>query len=279
MSAVYIIAEAGINHNGSIETAKKLMKMAAAAGCDAVKFQKRTPEICVPKEMQSKTRQTPWGEMTYLDYKKRIEFETLEYDLINQYAQELKIDWSASAWDIPSLEFLDKYDLAFHKVASALTTHLDFVKEVARRRKQTFLSTGMCAWKDIDTAVEIFRAENCPLVLMHTVSVYPADESILNLKMIGTLSERYPDIPIGYSGHESSVSPSVVAVALGASAIERHITLDRAMWGTDHAASLEPVGLNQLVGSIRKIPSMLGDGVRKDIPGESEVAKKLRYWD
>lgn len=278
MDQVYVIAEAGINHNGKLEIAKKLMEMASDAGCNAVKFQKRTPEICVPKEMQPVIRQTPWGEMTYLDYKRKIEFGKPEFDFINEYARDLGIDWSASAWDVPSLLFLDQYDVAFHKVASALTTNLEFLREVALRKKKTFLSTGMCSWEDIDTAVRIFRSEKCPLVLMHTVSIYPADESMLNLRLIRTLSERYPDIPVGYSGHESSVSPSVVAVALGATAIERHITLDRAMWGTDHAASLEPAGLNQLVGSIRKIPNILGDGQRKIVAGENEVAKKLRYW-
>lgn len=278
MSEVYIIAEAGINHNGSLEIAKKLMDVAVSAGCDAIKFQKRTPSICVPAHMQNSIRSTPWGEITYLEYKEKIEFGETEYDEIDKYARELDISWSASAWDIPSLEFLDKYDLPFHKVASALTTNLELLKEVADRNKLTYVSTGMCSWADIDTAVDIFRAARCPLVLMHTISNYPAEESTLNLKMIETLSKRYPNIPIGYSGHESSISPSIAAVTLGAKALERHITLDRSMWGTDHAASLEPAGLQQLVGAVRKVPKCLGDGIRVKVAGEEEVAKKLRYW-
>lgn len=278
MGKIYIIAEAGINHNGDVKIAKKLIEVASLAGCDAVKFQKRTPDICVPVKMKNLMRSTPWGEITYLEYKEKIEFGRKEFDEINEYADVLGIDWSASAWDIPSLEFLDIYDLPFHKVASALTTNLDFLREVAKRKKITYVSTGMCSWEDIDKAVEIFKLASCPLVLMHTVSVYPADESTLNLKLIETMANRYPDIPIGYSGHESSLSPSIVAVTLGASVLERHITLDRSMWGTDHAASLEPAGLKQLVGAIRKIPETIGSGIRTTIPGEEAVAKKLRYW-
>lgn len=275
---IFIIAEIGINHNGDIELAKKLIDAAAQAGCDAVKFQKRTPEICVPEKMKTTMRETPWGLMTYLDYKKKIEFNENEYDLIESYCQQKSIAWSASAWDIESLRFLDKYNLPFNKVASALATHLEFLNEVAKRRILTYVSVGMCDYEDIDAIVEIFRSYSCPLVLMHTVSTYPAQDKDLNLKMIQTISNKY-NLPVGYSGHESSVSPSVVAASLGAVAIERHITLDRSMWGTDHSASLESSGLNQLVGAIRKVPIVLGDGVKKIIEGELEAAKKMRYWN
>ena len=275
---IFVIAEAGINHNGDIETAKELMLLAKNSGCDAVKFQKRTPEICVPMEMRNVIRETPWGKMTYLDYKKRIEFDENEYDEIDRYAKEIGIIWSASAWDLESLSFLTKYDLPFHKIASALSTNIEFVHAVAQSRKLTFASIGMCDWSQIDRLVEVFKVEDCPLVLMHTISTYPAQEKDLNLKMIETLAERYK-IPIGYSGHESSVSPSITAAVLGAVAIERHITLDRAMWGTDHSASLERAGLINLVGALRKVKITLGDGIKKQVEGEVEIAKKLRYWE
>jgi len=275
---IFIIAEAGINHNGDIDLAKKLIDMAIMAGCDAVKFQKRTPEICVPEKMKSVLRETPWGVMTYLDYKRKIEFEQNEFDIIADYCDMKNFTWSASAWDIESLKFLDQYNLKFNKVASALATHKVFLQEVAKRQILTYVSVGMCEYDDIDYVVNIFNKFNCPLVLMHTVSTYPALDKDLNLRMINTLAEKY-NVPVGYSGHESSVSPSIVAATLGAVAIERHITLDRAMWGTDHGASLEPNGLNQLVGSIRKIPIVLGDGVKKQIKAEIEVAKKMRYWN
>lgn len=276
--SIFIIAEIGINHNGDIELAKKLIDIAAQAGCDAVKFQKRTPEICVPEKIKTIMRDTPWGLITYLDYKKKIEFNENEYDLIESYCKQKNIAWSASAWDIESLRFLDKYNLPFNKVASALATHIEFLKEVAKRKILTYVSVGMCGYEDIDAIVEIFRSYSCPLVLMYTVSTYPAQDKDLNLKMIQTISNKY-NLPVGYSGHESSVSPSVVAASLGAVAIERHITLDRSMWGTDHSASLESSGLNQLVGAIRKVPIVLGDGVKKIIEGELEAAKKMRYWN
>lgn len=275
---IFIIAEIGINHNGDIELAKKLIDAAVQAGCDAVKFQKRTPEICVPEKMKTTMRETPWGLITYLDYKKKIEFNENEYDLIENYCKQKGIAWSASAWDIESLRFLDKYNLPFNKVASALATHLEFLNEVAERRILTYVSVGMCDYEDIDAIVKIFKSYSCPLVLMHTISTYPAQDKDLNLKMIQTISSKY-NLPVGYSGHESTVSPSVVAASLGAVAIERHITLDRSMWGTDHSASLEPSGLNQLVGAVRKVPIVLGDGVKKIIEGELEAAKKMRYWN
>lgn len=277
-NSVFFIAEAGINHNGDLENAFRLIRMAKNAGCDAVKFQKREPEVCIPIEMRSVMRETPWGKLSYFDYKKKIEFGENEYNEINKYCKDLEITWSASAWDVQSLEFLDSFDLEFNKVASALTTNTEFLEHVADRGKLTYLSVGMCTYENIDAAVAIFKSKNCPLVLMHTISNYPAEERHLNLKMIETLKERYK-LPVGYSGHESSVTPSIVAATLGAVAIERHITLDRAMWGTDHAASLEITGLTNLVGAIRKIEIVLGDGVKKTVPGELEMAKKMRYWN
>ena len=278
MDNIFVIAEAGINHNGELDLAYKLIDMAVAAGCDAVKFQKKTPEICVPDSMKSVIRDTPWGTMTYLEYKNRLEFGLDEYRSINNYCLEKNIAWSASAWDIESLSFLDIFDLPFNKVASALATNQNFLYEVARRKKKTYVSVGMCTFEDIDVIVNIFKTFECPLILMHTISTYPAKEIDLNLKMIETLRTRYR-LPVGYSGHESSVSPSIIAGSIGAVAIERHITLDRSMWGTDHSASLEASGLIQLVGALRKIPIVLGDGIKKEIEGEKEMASKLRYWN
>ena len=278
MPVTFIIAEIGINHNGDLETAKRLIDVAIQAGCDAVKFQKRDPDVCVPENMKNVLRDTPWGEITYLEYKKRIEFGKNEFDEIDTYCRLKGIKWSASAWDLNSLNFLDNYELGFHKVASALATYETFLEEVASRNVLTYASVGMCNWAQIDRLVEIFNFKKCPLVLLHTISTYPANESDLNLRMITTLRERY-GLPVGYSGHESSVSPSIVAGVLGAVAIERHITLDRSMWGTDHSASLEPAGLKQLVGSIRKIDLVLGDGVKKEIAKEKEIASKMRYWE
>jgi N-acetylneuraminate synthase len=277
-SEIYVIAEVGINHNGDIDLALQLIKMAFDAGCDAVKFQKREPDVCVPIYMQNVMRETPWGNMSYLDYKKKLEFGKQEYDKIDLYCRELGIDWSASAWDLPSLNFLSQYNLPFNKVASALTTNLEFIEQVAKQKKLTYISIGMCDYSDIDRAVAIFKQFDCPLIIMHTISTYPAREMDLNLRMIQTLANKY-SLPIGYSGHESSVTPSLVAAAIGAVAIERHITLDRSSWGTDQSASLEFTGLRNLVGSIRKINLVLGDGIKKNLPEEREVAKKLRYWN
>ena len=276
-AGIYIIAEAGINHNGEVSIAKRLIDLAAATGCNAVKFQKRDPDVCVPDSMKNVPRETPWGNLSYLEYKKRIEFGQAEYQEISEYCTSKNIEWSASAWDINSLEFLDQFNLPFHKIASALATHLKFVREVAKRGQLTYASVGMCSYEDIDKLVNIFAEEGCELVLMHTVSTYPALEGDLNLKMIQTLQKRYK-LPIGYSGHEPSVSPSIIAAVLGAVAIERHITLDRSMWGTDHSASLEEVGLNQLVKTLRKIPIVSGDGIKKNIAAEEAMASKMRYW-
>ena len=273
---VFFIAEIGINHNGDVDIAKQLINQAKAAGCDAVKFQKRTVDIVYSPEVLAQKRDSPWG-TTQREQKEGLEFDEQEYDIIEAHCRQLGIDWFASAWDIPSQHFLRRYDCKYNKIASAMATHLPFLKEVASEKKPTFLSTGMCSYEDVDRAVDIFRAAGCPVLLMHTVSTYPAADSDLNLSAIHALRERY-GLPVGYSGHETSVSPSIMAAMMGAMAIERHITLDRAMYGSDQAASLELPGLLSLLGSIRKIPESIGDGVKRVLPAEEIVAKKLRYW-
>jgi N-acetylneuraminate synthase len=273
---IYFIAEIGINHNGDLEIAKQLINQAKAAGCDAVKFQKRTIDIVYTADVLAQKRESPWG-TTQREQKEGLEFGEKEYDAIDAHCRQLGIDWFASAWDIPSQQFLRKYNSKYNKVASAMTTHLPFLKEVASEKKPAFVSTGMCTYEDIDRAVEIFKAAACPIMLMHTVSTYPAREKDLNLSVMHSLRQRYK-LPIGYSGHEPSVSPSVMAAMMGAMAIERHITLDRSMYGSDQAASLELPGLINLLGAIRKIPDCIGDGVKQVLPAEDAVAKKLRYW-
>jgi N-acetylneuraminate synthase len=275
-SYCYVIGEIGINHNGNIDLAKKLIQMAKYAGCDAVKFQKRNPEEAVPNHLKDLPRETPWGVLSYLDYKKRIEFGKKEYDEIDEFCSEIEIEWSASAWDKTSLDFLRIYDLPFNKVASAMVTNHQFLAQVAKEKKLTFVSTGMCELSDIDKAVKIFRDARCPIVILHTISTYPALHEDLNLLIIKTLQSRYPEIPIGYSGHESSVTPSLYAAALGAVAIERHITLDRSMYGTDQSASLEYRGLSKMISEIRRIPSTMGNGLKHFTDKELIVAEKLR---
>lgn len=276
-SNIFVIAEIGINHNGDMEVAKALVDVAIRAGCDAVKFQKRSVEIVYSPEILASPRESPWGS-TQREQKFGLEFDSSDYAEIDSYCRQKGILWSASAWDVPSLEFLEDFNPPFHKVASAMLTHLDFIEKVASLGRSTLVSTGMSVIEDIDRAVAIFRKHGTPLCLLHTVSTYPSNEEDLNLLTIQTLRDRY-GVPVGYSGHESSVSPSVVAAALGATVIERHITLDRSMYGSDQAASLEENGLRQLVGSLRKIPALLGDGIKRWAPGEDEVARKLRYWE
>ena len=274
---IVVIAEVGINHNGDLEIAKQLIDIAVDSGCDAVKFQKRTIDIVYPKSVLDAPRESPWGS-TQREQKLGLEFEREDYAAIDAYCRERGIEWSASAWDIPSLEFIESFDPPFHKIASAMLTHTDFVKAVADKARVTLISTGMADLEIIDNVVELFRNAGTPFVLLHTVSTYPSPENDLNLSVIHTLSDRY-GVPVGYSGHEPSVSPSVVAAALGASVIERHITLDRAMYGSDQAASLEESGLRQLVNTLQKIPTILGSGEKDWAPGEREVADKLRYWE
>lgn len=274
---VFIIAEIGINHNGDLKIAKQLIDQSKAAGCDAVKFQKRTIDVVYSPDVLNQLRESPWGS-TQRDQKMGLEFGLTEYNEINRYCGELGIIWFASAWDIPSQKFLRQYNSRYNKVASAMTTHVEFLKEVASEKKMTFISTGMCTLDDVDKAVNIFREAECPFVLLHTVSTYPAKESDLNLAVMATLRERYK-CPVGYSGHEPSVSPSVIAATLGAQVIERHVTLDRSMYGSDQSASLESAGLRSLVSTIRKISECVGDGEKRVIDAEKEVAKKLRYWE
>lgn len=274
---VPVIAEIGINHNGDIQLAKRLIQMAHSVGCDAVKFQKRTVDVVYSRDQLDAPRDSPWG-TTQRDQKLGLEFGTEEYDEIDAFCRQLGIDWTASAWDLQSLEFVEAYDPPFHKVASAMTTHSEFVSRVAELGRPAIVSTGMADLEVLDNVVRVFQAAHTPLTLMHTVSTYPAQEADLNLNVMRTLRERYR-VPVGYSGHESSVSPSIIAVALGARVIERHITIDRTMYGSDQAASLEESGLRQLVSTVRKIPAMMGDGNKRWAPGEADVARKLRYWE
>ena len=277
MYETFIIAEIGINHNGSLKIAKNLIQMAKSAGCDAVKFQKRDIQTVYTKEELNKPRKSPWGK-TQREQKEGLEFSKKEYDEIDQFCKSIKINWFASAWDIKSLEFLDKYNLKYNKIASAMITHLEFLKQAAKRKKYTFISTGMSGYKEIDNAIKIFKENDCPFELMHSVSAYPAPEDQLNLNLIKKMKKKY-NCNVGYSGHEPSVSPSLVAVTLGASSLERHITLDRSMYGSDQSASLEDRGLKELVSIIRKVPKVIGDGEKKILDCEIDVAKKLRYWE
>ena len=275
-SKVFISAEIGINHNGDIDIAKKLIDTSKEIGVDAVKFQKRSVDIVYSEESLALYRESPWG-TTQRDQKNGLEFNEEEYDEIDRYCKEVGIIWFASAWDIKSQEFLNKYKHPVNKIASAMATNLEFVDFVASEQKPTFASTGMCTIEEIDTLVSIFSKYKCPLVLMHTNSEYPSPEKNLNLKMLSTLKDRY-GLNIGYSGHEASVSPSLMAVCLGAVSIERHITLDRSMYGSDQAASLEKKGFQSLVDMINKFNTVYGTGVKEITEMEKEVEKKLRYW-
>jgi N-acetylneuraminate synthase len=272
----FVIAEIGINHNGDLDIAKQLIREARDAGCDAVKFQKRTIDLVYTAEVLAQARQSPWGE-TQRAQKEGLEFGEAEYDAIDAYCRELGIAWFASAWDVPSQTFLARYDLAYNKIASAMLTHLPLVRAVAAEGKLAFVSTGMCTLEEIDAAVEIFRQAECPFVLLHTVSTYPTSPSDLNLLTIQTLARRY-GVPVGYSGHERAVEPSLVAAMLGAVVIERHVTLDRLMYGSDQSASLEPSELGELVRRLEELRLWLGDGEKRIIPAEAVVAEKLRYW-
>lgn len=269
----FVIAEIGINHNGDIDIAKKLIDVAAEAGCQAVKFQKRTPDISTPESQKNVQRETPWGTMTYLEYKHRIEFGDDEYTEIARHSAEKGLEWFASPWDIPSVEFLERHGVTTHKVASASITDIPLLEALRDTGKPLIVSTGMSTMDEIDAAVETVGTDN--LVLMHATSTYPLDPAEANLRMIHTLRERY-GVPVGYSGHETGLQISLAAVGLGAVALERHITLDRAMWGTDHGASLEPTGLTRLVRDVRVIELALGDGVKRVYESEEGPRAKLR---
>ncbi len=270
----YVIGEIGLNHNGSVDLAKKLIDVAADAGAQAVKFQKRTPAISTPEHMKNTVRETPWGEMTYLEYRYRVEFDREQYVEIGDYATLRGLDWFASPWDVPAVEFLEDLNVVAHKVASASVTDLDLLAALATTGKPVILSTGMSTMEQIDAAVEVLGTDN--LVILHATSTYPLPPEEANIRMIPTLRAAYPGIPIGYSGHERGLQISLAAIALGATAVERHITLDRAMWGSDHAASLEPTGFEHLVRDIRVIEEALGTGVKQVFPGELAPMAKLR---
>lgn len=282
MKKTYIIAEIGINHNGDLKNALRLIDIAAAAGCDAVKFQKRNPDVCVPEHQKNVMRDTPWGQMTYLEYKYKVEFEKAEYDVIDAHCKSHGIEWSASPWDMDSLEFLNQYDVPFLKVPSAMLTNDELLEGCVASGKRVIFSTGMSTKEEIDHAVAVLRkaklVHNNPhrIGLLHCNSTYPAPINELNLSGIETLRAEYPDFEIGYSGHEFRLGTTVAAVYLGASIIERHITLDRQMWGSDHLASVEPQGLFKLVSGIRELEEAYGDGVIQVTESEKPVRAKLR---
>jgi N-acetylneuraminate synthase len=271
---VYVIAEIGLNHNGDVELAKRLIDVAADAGAQAVKFQKRTPAISTPEHMKNTVRETPWGTMTYLEYRYRVEFDREQYIEIGDYATLRGLSWFASPWDEVAVDFLEDLQVVAHKVASASVTDISMLEALAATGKPIILSTGMSTLDQIDRAVEVLGTRN--LVILHATSTYPLPPEEANLRMITTLRERYQGVPIGYSGHERGLQISIGAVALGAVAVERHITLDRTMWGSDHAASLEPVGFDHLVRDIRVLGEALGDGVKRIYPGELAPLAKLR---
>lgn len=270
----YVIAEIGLNHNGDVEIAKQLIDVARRAGADAVKFQKRTPEIATPAHMRDVPRDTPWGTMSYLEYRYRVEFDREQYVEIGDYATMSGLDWFASPWDVPSVRFLEDLGVVAHKVASASLTDGEMLEALRATGKPIILSTGMSTLEQIDRAVQILGTEN--LILLHATSTYPMEAEEANLRVIPALRERYAGVPVGYSGHERGLQISLAAVALGAVAVERHITLDRTMWGSDHSASLEPAGLEHLVRDVRVIEEALGDGVKRVFPGELAPMAKLR---
>jgi N-acetylneuraminate synthase len=273
---VYIIAEVGINHNGDLDIAKQLIDAAVDAGCDAVKFQKRTPELCVPEDQRDKMRHTPWGYINYMEYREKVEFDQDQFSEIVDYCKEKGIDWNASAWDEPSVDSLEQFDPIFHKAPSASLTDTALLKKMRQQKKPIILSTGMSEMDQIKAAVDLVGTDD--LVLAHCTSTYPCPPQELNLRMIQTLRDIYP-CPIGYSGHEVGLPTTVAAVTLGACVIERHITLDRAMWGSDQAASIEPGGLRLLVKYIRVIEQALGDGVKTVYASEQPSIQKLRRID
>lgn len=271
---IFIIAELGINHNGDMSICKKLIDVAISSGCDAVKFQKRDINEVYKQEFLDSHRESPWGS-TQREQKMGLEFDIDEYQEIDNYCKKKNIEWFASAWDLNSQKFLQQFDCRYNKVASAMIVYEDLLRMIAKEGKHTFISTGMTTYDDIQKAVDIFIEENCPFELMHTISTYPMDEKNANLNMIKTLREKF-NCNVGYSGHEAGLAVSYGAAALNISSLERHITLDRAMYGSDQAASVEPAGFHQLVGSVRKIELAMGDGVKKTIEEEAPIAKNLR---
>ena len=273
---IFIIAEIGINHNGDLGIAKQLIDMAKDSGCDAVKFQKRTINIVYDKKMLDSYRESPWG-TTQREQKEGLEFGKNEYDEIDRYCKEKDIQWFASAWDEESQKFLRQYDCKYNKVASAMLTHIPLLEVIAEEGKHTFISIGMSDFDQIDRALSIFREKGCPFTLMHCVSTYPCPDGDCNISLIPVLKEKY-QCPVGYSGHEIGILPSVIAVVMGAEVVERHITLDRAMYGSDQSASLEKRGLELLVRDCRAVKSILGNGEKIVSTKENSIADKLRYF-
>ena len=273
----FIVAEIGINHNGDLDIAKQLIDVAKWAGADAVKFQKRTPELCVPEDQKDKMRETPWGYITYLEYRRHIEFDKKEYREIDRYCKEKGMMWFASPWDEQSVDFLEEFQPVCYKIASASLTDDVLLKRLKETGRLLILSTGMSTMEDIRKTVDFLGLDN--LMIAHTTSTYPCEPEELNLRMIPTLREEFP-VTIGYSGHEVGLVPSTIAVSLGACLVERHITLDRALWGSDQAASVEPGGLRRLVKYIRVTEQSLGDGVKRVYESEKPSLKKLRrsFW-
>jgi len=269
----YVVAEIGINHNGSIDIAKSLIDVAVKNGVDAVKFQKRTPELCVPPDQQKHMRETPWGYITYLDYRYKVEFGVSEYREIDRYCKQQDMPWFASVWDEPSVDFLQQFNPMCIKIPSASLTDKSLLLHARLTGRPVILSTGMSTMEQIKQAVNIISEEN--LLITHATSTYPCDPAELNLKMIRTLVETF-SCPIGYSGHEVGLIPTVVAVSMGACMVERHITLDRAMWGSDQAASVEPGGIERLVKYIRVTEQSLGDGVKRIYESEMSSLHRLR---
>jgi N-acetylneuraminate synthase len=272
----YVIAEIGINHNGSLTIAKQMIAIAKAVGCDAVKFQKRNPEKCVPLDQRDVLRETPWGTMTYLEYRYRIEFDHDQFLEIDRYCREHQITWFASCWDTDSVAFMQEFKTPCLKIPSAALTDRELLECVSQTQLPVMLSTGMSTWAQIEKAVGILSTEH--LLLAHATSAYPCSVSELSLRVIPTLKAAY-DCPIGYSGHEVGLAPSLAAVTLGASFVERHLTLDRAMWGSDQAASVEPTGMARLIKDIRTIEQALGNGVKQVYESEAKAAARLRLRD
>ena len=272
--SIFIIAEVGINHNGDINICKELIDIAVDSGCDAVKFQKRDINEVYTSDFLDGHRESPWGE-TQREQKSGLEFGFEEYQDINEYCKEKNIEWFASAWDLNSQSFLEQFDCKYNKVASSMIVYKELLEKIAMEGKHTFISTGMSNYEDIQIAVDIFTKAKCSFELMHTVSTYPMKDENANLNVIKTLREKY-GCNVGYSGHEAGLAISYAAAAMGITSLERHITLDRAMYGSDQSASIEPAGLRQLVGAVKKIEKAMGDGVKRFIDDEVPIAKNLR---
>jgi len=271
----YFIGEIGINHNGDLQIAKQLIDAISACGWHCAKFQKRNPDVCVPEEQKIKKRATPWGEITYLEYKHKVEFRKKEYEYIDMYCREKPLDWSASVWDLDSLNFIIDFDVPFIKIGSAMLTNNDLIIEAAKTKKQLIVSTGMSTLEEIDNSFNLILKHGLIPILMHTNASYPTPPEELNLKIIPMLIERYKCV-VGYSGHEKDLEPTVIAAALGAKVIERHITLDHNMWGTDQKASLEIMGMDILKKRIDAIDTILGSDEKYITPSEISIRKKLR---